>query len=97
NIVGHDFGSRDATHEFMNETELALQKPEEGNLAAIEMGQIDATAKNVAVAIFGVFYPIAPEDRDVGAGIEDREVDADLHGIDGGLVFGIQKTRVAHQ
>ena len=80
----------------MHEAELALQKPDERNLAAIEVGQIDAAAEDAAAAIFGMVDDTAAQNRDIARGIEGRDVDADLHGIDRGLILGVEETRVRH-
>ena len=59
--------------------EVALHVPDEGDLAAIEVGQVDAGAENALAAIFRVIDLAAAHDGDFGRRIEDREVDRDLH------------------
>src|SRR5262249_9076657 len=76
--------------------EIALEKPDEWNPATIKMGEIDAAAKDPAPAIFRMVERAAAHDRDLGRGIERREIDRDLHGSERGLVLGVEETRILH-
>ena len=65
-VVGQRVGPRHAAQEFMHEAEIALEEPDERDLAAIEMGQVDAGAEQAAAAIFGMLDLAAAQHRDVG-------------------------------
>ena len=93
-VVGQQFGPRHAAEEFVHEAEVAPEEPDERNLAAIEMGQIDAGAEQFFAAIFGMLDLAAAQHGDVGLGIEYGDVDRGLHGIEGGVVLGIEEALV---
>ena len=69
-VVGHAVGRRDAAHELVHVAEVADQEPQEGDLAEIEMGEIDAGAENAPAAIFLVVHRVAAHDRDLGRSVE---------------------------
>jgi hypothetical protein len=94
-VVRHRVGSRHAAEKFVHEAEIAPQKPGERDEAAIEMRQVDAGAEQSAAAIFRVLDLAAAQHRDVGGRIEDRDIDGDLHGVERGVVLGIEKARIA--
>ncbi len=60
------------------------------------MGEIDARAKNALASIFLVVHRDAAHDRDLGRPIERRDVDGELGLSKGGVVLGIEKTRIDH-
>ena len=77
-VVGHAVRRGDAAQELVHVAEVADQEPEEGNLAEIEMGEIDAGAENALAAIFLVVDRDAAHDGDVGRSIERRDIDGEL-------------------
>ena len=93
-VVGQHVGPRNAAQELVHEAELALQEPDERNLAAIEMREVDAAAEDAAPRVFGVVDRAAAQHCDVARRIEGRDVDADLHGVDRGLILGVEEARV---
>jgi len=60
----------------------------------IEVREIDAGAEHAAPLVFRMLDDGAAHDRDLGRGIEQREVDADLRAVERGLIFRIEKTRI---
>ena len=60
------------------------------------MRQVDAGREQPAAAIFRVFDSIAAQHRDIGLAIERGDVDRDFEPVERGLVFGIEKARIAH-
>src|ERR1700733_7217636 len=93
-IVRKRIGARNAAHEFMHETELTLDEPEEGDLSPIKMREIDPAAEYPASAVFDVLDLPAPEHGDIAPGVERRQIDADFGRIDRGLVLRIQIARI---
>src|SRR5271156_1851542 len=92
-IVRKRIGACNAAHEFMHETQLALDEPEEGNFSPVKMREIDPAAEYPASAVFDMLDLAAPEHGDVAPGVERRQIDADFRRIDRGLVFCIQVAR----
>ncbi len=93
-VIGKNLRARDAAQEFVHEAELALDEPDKWNLALIEMRQVDAAAEQAPAGVFRVLDRGAAQHRDVARGIEDRDIDGGLHVVDGGLILGIEKTRI---
>ena len=95
-VVGDTLRRGDAAQELMHIAEVADQKPKEGDLAEIEMGEIDARAKNALAPIFLVVHRNAAHDRDLGRPVERRDVDGELRLGKSGVVLGVEKARIDH-
>src|SRR4029079_3482280 len=57
--------------------------------------EVDSGAETTASVVFRVLERPAAQHRDVGCGIEDRDIDCDLHRIDCRLVLRIEVARIA--
>ena len=57
--------------QLVDVAEVALQEPDERDLAAIEVGEVDAGAENAPAAIFRMLDRAAADDGDVGRAVED--------------------------
>ena len=95
-VVGHAVGRRDAAQELVHVAEVADQEPKVGNLAEVEMGEIDARAKNALTSIFFVIHDDAAHDGDLGRSVEGRHVDSNLGLSKGRVVFGVEKAWIDH-
>src|SRR5262249_42687547 len=58
------------------------------------MGQIDARAEDASAAIFRMLDLAAAQHDDLRIFIEQRQVDADFHGVQRALIFCIQKSLI---
>ena len=83
-----------AAVELVDVAEVALEVPEERNLAVIEMCQVDAGAEHVPVLVLRVLdlhrraaLRLRPADR----ARQDRR---SFEAFERGLVFGVQKSRI---
>ena len=95
-FVGALVRPRHAAEQLVDEPHVALDVPDIGNLAAIEVRQVDAGREQVAAAIFRVLHGSAAQHRDIGVAIERGDVDRDFEAVERGLVLGVEKPRIAH-
>src|SRR5262249_40848497 len=81
--------------DLVHVAEIALEIPNERDAAVIEVREIDAGAEHAASLVFRMLDDGAAHDGDLGRRIEQREIDADLRAGERGLIFCIEKTRIA--
>ena len=93
-VVGQRLRRRDAAEELVDVADVARDEPDERDLAAIEMGEVDAGAEDVAVAIFRMLDLAAAEHGDVARAVEDGDVDGNLRPREGRVVLGVEEARV---
>src|SRR6516165_9050179 len=93
---GSTSGRATPRRNLVHEAKLALEEPDEWNLAAIEMREIDAAAEDATSRVFGVVHRPPAQHCDVTLRIEDCHIDTNLHSADRGLVLGIEEARVGH-
>src|SRR5499426_4179818 len=87
-------GARQAAIDLVDVAEVALEIPHEGNVAVIEMREVDAGPEHAAALVFRVLHHAAAQHRHFARRVDEREVDADLHAVETGLVFGVEEARV---
>ncbi len=77
---------------FADLAELALeQELEQGDLAVVEVRQVDARAENAPAGVFRVGGGSPAEDADPNLVVEQDEVDGDLERSGRGVVLGVQE------
>ncbi len=96
-LVGALVRLGDAAHELVDDAHVALQEPHERDLAAIEMGQVDAGVEDAPAAPFRMLHLGAAQHRDVARAIERRHIDRAFERIERGLVLGVEEARVRHR
>ena len=87
-------GEREPAIDLVHVTQVALQVPDERDPAVIEVGEIDAGAEHAAPLVLRMLDHRAAHDRDLGRGVEQRQVDADLRAVERGLVLGVEEARI---
>src|SRR5262249_55014428 len=80
--------------DFVDVAEIALEIPNEWNAPVIEMSEVDAGAENAAAFVFRMLDDGAAHDGDFASPVEQREIDADLRGVERCLIFGVEKSRI---
>src|SRR5260221_6911692 len=95
-LVGRGILPRETAEDLVHHAHVALQIPDIGDLAEIEMGQVDAGGEHPAAAIFRMLDGVAAQHRDLGSGIEYSEVDRGFDRVDRRGVLGVGKARMPH-
>ncbi len=93
-VVRQGVRACDAAEHLVHIAEVALYVPDEGYLAAIEVGQVDAGAENAPAVIFGMIDLAAADDGDFCRRIKDRDVDCNLHLVQRRPILGVQVARI---
>ena len=93
-VVGQQVGRRDAAEDLVNVTKFTPREPEERDLAAIEMREIDAGAEHAPAAILRLVDRAAPQHDDAARRVERGDIDCDFHLIERRVVFGIEEAGI---
>src|SRR5262249_55823095 len=86
-----------ASIELVDEAEIADQVPEVADPALVEVREVDAGAEEMPPGVLRVRDDTAAQDADLGLGVEQGEIDRDLHPLDRRFVLGVEVARVAHR
>src|SRR6185437_9647868 len=86
---------RQAAEDLVHQPQIALHVPDERDLAAIEMGEVDSGREDRLAAIFRMLDHAAAQHRYRALRIESREIDRDLGFIECRAIFGIEEARIA--
>src|SRR6185437_11533693 len=81
--------------ELVDVAHVAGEVEEEGDQAAIEVGEVDPGSEDAPARVAGVVDDAAAEDPDLDLGIQEDEVDGGLGGGQRGGVLGVEVARVA--
>src|SRR3954466_9072388 len=87
----------DAAVELVYEAEIANQVPEVANPALIKVREVDPGAEEPPPFVLRVVDEIPAQYAHLALAIEQREVDRDLHALEGRLVLGVEIAGVAHR
>src|SRR5262245_34922300 len=94
NIVGDALGPSDSAQQLVYEAEVALEKPQKWNTAAIEVREIDPATEHASATVFGMLKPAPADHRNLSRRVEDCQVDRDLREVERRLVLGVEETRI---
>ena len=82
--------------DLIEQAEFALDDEfDEGDLAVVEMGQINTGVEDTFAGIFRMLQYAATQHADLDAVVEQNEVDGGLHRRHGVVVLGVEKGMIA--
>src|SRR5437773_11014279 len=87
-------GGGEPAVDLVDVAEIADQVPEKGDLALIEVREVDAGAEQAPPGVFRVLDGSAAQHADFGPRGEQRQVDRHLHAVDRPVVLRVQIARV---
>src|SRR6185295_5363414 len=94
NVIRHHIFACQSAEKFIDDSQVALQIPDERNFSVVEVREIDAAAEHAAAIVFTALHIIAAQHANLNLRIEQGEVDGDFRGIDGGVVFRVEVPRI---
>ena len=94
-VVGRALGVGEAAEDLVHEAEVAHGEEQVGDLAAVEVREVQAGAEDAPAGVARVLDDAAPQHRDLDLGVEQREVDRGLQRAGRRVVLGVEVARVA--
>ena len=93
-FVGSATAHRQAAEHLVDDAHVAADVPKKRNFTAIEMRQVDAGGKDLAVFVFRMLDHAAAQNADLALRIENRNVRSGLGVVERVVILGVEEARV---
>ncbi len=97
NFVGACRARRNPTEHLVHHPHVAADVPEIGNLAVVDMSEIDPARKNLAAFVFRMIDDTAAQYTDLAQWVDDRDIGGRFGIAERVIILGIEETRILHR